>query len=69
MDERETGDWRPGVVSPIAWTDLTFLFADHLALTRDPAFTDNILYRLLESPRESAVLTDARAPAMLPAQP
>ena len=51
MDERETGEWRPGVVSPIAWTDVTFLFADHLALTRDPAFTDNILYRLLESPR------------------
>lgn len=51
MDERETGEWRPGVVSPIAWTDVTFLFADHLALTRDPAFTDNILFRLLESPR------------------
>jgi hypothetical protein len=55
MDERETGAWRPGVVSPIAWTDLTFVFADHLALTRDPAFTDNVLYRLLESPRDSAV--------------
>jgi Lecithin:cholesterol acyltransferase len=51
MDERETGEWRPGVVSPIAWTDVTFLFADHLALTRDPAFTDNILFRLLEAPR------------------
>jgi hypothetical protein len=51
MDERESGEWRPGVVTPIAWTDVTFLFADHLALTRDPAFTDNILYRLLESPR------------------
>ena len=52
MDERQTGgDWRPGVVSPIAWSEVTFLFADHLALTRDPAFTDNILYRLLESPR------------------
>lgn len=51
MDERQTGEWRPGVVSPIAWSEVTFLFADHLALTRDPAFTDNILYRLLESPR------------------
>ena len=69
MDERETGAWRPGVVSPIAWTDLTFVFADHLALTRDPAFTDNVLYRLLESPRDTAVLTGARAPAMLRLQP
>jgi hypothetical protein len=60
MDERETGEWRPGVVSPIAWTDVTFLFADHLALTRDPAFTDNILYRLLESPREAHDAADQR---------
>lgn len=59
MDERETGSWQPRVVSPIAWTDLTFVFADHLALTRDPAFTDNVLYRLLESPREGAVLAGA----------
>lgn len=54
MDERQNGEWRPGVVTPIAWTDVTFLFADHLALTRDPAFTDNILYRLLESPRAAS---------------
>ena len=60
IDERETGAWRPGELSPVAWTDLTFVFADHLALTRDPAFTDNVLYRLLESPRDSAVLTGAR---------
>ncbi len=51
MDERVGGEWRPGLVSPIAWSDVTFLFADHLALTRDPAFTDNILFRLLEAPR------------------
>lgn len=66
MDERETGAWRPGVVSPIAWTDLTFVFADHLALTRDPAFTDNVLYRLLESPRDGAVLAGAQAPEAVP---
>jgi lecithin:cholesterol acyltransferase len=61
MDERQTGDWQPGVVSPIAWSEVTFLFADHLALTRDPAFTDNILYRLLESPRAHP---EPRPPAM-----
>jgi hypothetical protein len=66
MDERETGSWQPRVVSPIAWTDLTFVFADHLALTRDPAFTDNVLYRLLESPRDGAVLAGAQKPAALP---
>jgi lecithin:cholesterol acyltransferase len=68
MDERQTGNWQPGVVSPIAWTEVTFLFADHLALTRDPAFTDNILYRLLESPRAPAdgPLSSSLSPAAPP---
>jgi hypothetical protein len=51
MDERVGREWSPGLTSPIGWTGVTFLFADHLALTRDPAFTDNVLYRLLEAPR------------------
>jgi len=28
-----------------------FLFRDHLGLTQDPAFIDNLLYLLLEEPR------------------
>lgn len=51
MDERAGRPWTRGVASPIAWSDVTFVFSDHLGMTRDPAFTDNILYRLLESPR------------------
>lgn len=51
LDERAGRSWTRGVVSPIAWDDITFVFSDHLAMTRDPAFTDNILFRLLESPR------------------
>ncbi|MFQ5457196.1 MAG: hypothetical protein ACE5FC_01905 [Myxococcota bacterium] len=31
-----------------------FLFTDHLELTRDPAFSDNILHLLLEDPRSEA---------------
>jgi hypothetical protein len=50
-DERVGGAWRPEVVTPIAWDRVTFLFQDHLGLTRDPAFTDNLLYLLLEEPR------------------
>ena len=37
--------------SPVDWTQITFLYTDHLGLTRDPAFTDNVLYLLLEDPR------------------
>jgi len=31
-----------------------FLFDDHLGITKDPTFVDNLLYFLLESPRDSA---------------
>ncbi len=51
MDERVGGEWAPVVVSPIGWANVTFVFSDHLDMTRDPAFTDNVLYRLLEAPR------------------
>ncbi len=52
LDERIGSEWRRGLRSPIAWERVTFLFQDHLGLTRDPAFTDNLLYVLLEEPRE-----------------
>ncbi len=50
MDERLTGDWSPRLVSPIDWDQVTFLFQDHLGLTRSQEFTDNVLYILLEKP-------------------
>ncbi len=51
MDERVGGAWRPILETPIDWRGVMFLFTDHLELTRDPGFTDNVLYRLLEEPR------------------
>jgi pimeloyl-ACP methyl ester carboxylesterase len=51
MDERLDGDWQPILRSPIAWTDVNFLFTDHLGLTADREFADNVLHLLLESPR------------------
>jgi pimeloyl-ACP methyl ester carboxylesterase len=51
MDERLGYDeWRAGVVTPIAWNDVRFVFSSHLGMTRDPSFTDNILYQLLDAP-------------------
>lgn len=55
MDERMGnasggGEWSPHLVSPIDWTDVNFLFTDHLGLTSNPVFADNVLYLLLESP-------------------
>ncbi len=51
MDERVGGVWSPVLRSPIPWTGVNFLFANHLDLTKSPAFSDNVLYLLLESPR------------------
>ena len=51
MDERLSGEWAPALVSPIKWTQVLFVFTEHLKMTKDPAFTDNMLYMLLEHPR------------------
>lgn len=50
MDERVAGDWRPTLVSPIRWSSVQFMFSDHLGMTKDPGFSDNVLYMLLEAP-------------------
>jgi len=55
MDERLTGEWSPRLVSPIEWSQVVFLFRDHIELTRSQEFTDNVLFVLLEKqtqPRE-----------------
>ena len=50
LDERIGGHWQPRLKTPIAWRHSHFLFTDHLGLTADPIFSDNVLYILLESP-------------------
>ncbi|MCH7958812.1 MAG: hypothetical protein IID08_01685 [Candidatus Hydrogenedentes bacterium] len=50
MDERLAGNWTPNLISPIDYKQVNFLFTDHLGLTKDPTFTDNVLYVLLEAP-------------------
>jgi hypothetical protein len=51
MDERLGSDWSPRLRTPISWRGVHFLFTDHLGLTKDPSFSDNVLYLLLEQPR------------------
>ena len=48
MDERVGKLWTPRIKTPIDWSHVTFLFSDHLGMTLDPVFVDNILYILLE---------------------
>jgi pimeloyl-ACP methyl ester carboxylesterase len=49
LDEREGHTWQPQLASPLHHDSVTFLFRDHLGLTKDPAFADNVLYLLLET--------------------
>jgi pimeloyl-ACP methyl ester carboxylesterase len=50
MDERVGGSWSPKLVGPIEWKQIMFFFKDHLGITKDPVFTDNLLYLVLEEP-------------------
>ena len=52
MDERMDGNWSPLLRSPIRWKQVFFLFKDHRGLVTDPFFIDNVLYLLLEDPRD-----------------
>lgn len=36
--------------TPIPWTGTQFVFSDHVRMTTDPAFVDNVLHLLLERP-------------------
>lgn len=51
MDERVGKDWSPRLKSPVDWERVLFFFDDHLGLTMNPGFMDNLLYLLLEEPR------------------
>ncbi|HEX8877072.1 MAG TPA: hypothetical protein VF777_10015 [Phycisphaerales bacterium] len=51
MDERLDGRWSPRLRSPLRWTSVRFLPEDHLGLTDNTPFTDDVLYLLLEKPR------------------
>ena len=50
-DERTGGEFRPRLDSPIPWHDVTFLSDDHIGLTKNVLFTNNLLHILLEEPQ------------------
>jgi len=63
LDERRPNERSQRLKTPIPWTRSTFISADHLGLTADPTFTDNVLFALLEEPRQSHT---PRRPAVPP---
>lgn len=51
MDERLGAGFVPRLRSPIPWSGVQFIAADHISLTANPSFVDGLLYTLLEQPR------------------
>lgn len=52
QDERTGRLWQPKLVSPIDWDATIFIAGEHRNLTSGRTFEDNVLYWLLEDPRE-----------------
>lgn len=57
LDERVGGPWRPVLDTPIPWDDINFLWSEHLGLTSDSTFANNLLFLLLEGKNASHRLT------------
>jgi pimeloyl-ACP methyl ester carboxylesterase len=49
-DRRSAAQAGERLLSSIPWTDVNFVSSDHLGMTSDPAFVDNVLHLLLERP-------------------
>jgi len=60
MDERVGQEWAPQLLSPISWSSVLFIAADHLGLTRDSNFENNVLFWLLEDQRTQLLLNSNR---------
>ncbi len=48
FDNRAGEKWTPFLKTPIGWSDINILFAEHLGLTSDPTFANNLLLHLLD---------------------
>ncbi|MEM1161770.1 MAG: hypothetical protein AAGJ28_12615, partial [Pseudomonadota bacterium] len=51
LDERLDGDFSTGLRSPFRFKTTLFLPDEHIELTKNPVFGDNLLFWLLEAPR------------------
>ena len=67
LDERQGHSFKRRLDTPLRFKTILFLPDEHVELTRDPVFGDNLLFWLLEQPRPPATLRRANAPAILTA--
>ena len=50
LDERVGNEWEPRLITPLDFHSALFLPGDHLGVTRNEIFRDNVLFWLLEEP-------------------
>ena len=60
MDERVGQEWSPRLKSPIRFDGTLFLPYEHVEVTTNQAFRDNLLFWLLEEPREAPAAAPAK---------
>ena len=51
LDERQGGDYRLGLQSPLEYKSVLLLPEEHVDITKSAVFGDNLLFWLLEAPR------------------
>lgn len=52
LDERVGQEWAPQLVAPLDWSSTMFISGKHRTITSSPIFENNVLYWLLEDPRD-----------------
>ncbi|MEP1231228.1 MAG: hypothetical protein ABJG88_11170 [Litorimonas sp.] len=62
LDERASGNWKPTVQTPIDWEAVLFVPSEHRKITSNPVFEDNVLYWLLEEPRQGKISQNDHSP-------
>ncbi|MEM8792795.1 MAG: hypothetical protein AAGE80_14335 [Pseudomonadota bacterium] len=56
LDERQGNEYVAGLKSPLRFDTVLFLPDEHVELTKNPVFGDNLLFWLLEQPRDTGLL-------------
>ena len=51
MDECVGQKWHPQITTPVDWDVLSSFGTDHMGITADPTFLDNLAYLLVEARR------------------
>lgn len=69
LDERQGGAYDRGLDTPLRFDTTLFLPDEHVELTKNPVFGDNLLFWLLEQPRPERELATPEAGSLLAIAP